>query len=102
MLTQYKNEYMLINDQKSIMTGGDDTISMTSTLIPTASTSTGNEKSNNNTTTTTTLPKRSNSVNQLCRRISTSIKRSLSEGRQSRRESRREKRPQDGKTNPME
>jgi hypothetical protein len=91
MLTQqYKKEYMLIQNQKS-MTIDDDNSSMASTLIPNT---TSYEKS--------MLPKRSNSVNRLCRRISSSIKRNFQEGMQNRKESRKEKRPQDGKTNPME
>ena len=92
MLQQYhnKNDYMLVQDQKTIMSIDDsDNISMATTMISNAY-----PKSS-----PTSLYGRSSS---LCRRISTSIRKNLHDTLQSKRESKREKRPQDGKTNPME
>ena len=89
-MLQTKNEYTLIQNQNFF---ADDSMSIASTLV------TSNQPEH---TDKVTGRQRSTSINSLCRRISTSIKRNFSDGGKSRRETRREKRPQDGKTNPME
>lgn len=106
-----KNEYMLINDQKSLKS---DSMSIASTLVPT-NTDISHDKAYSMSTSSSRRgdsitynrsPTSSSSINVLCRRISSSIKRNFQDNMQSRREARREtrreKRPQDGKTNPME
>lgn len=96
-----RNDYMLIQDQKSM---ADDNMSIASTLAPTHQ-SHHTDKGFNSVTrspSTGSSCDRSSSINSLCRRISTSIRRNFQDNGKSRRETRREKRPQDGKTNPME
>lgn len=90
---------MLVQDQK--LMNEDDNMSIASTLVPTHQPQ-HIDKSSALSRSPSVSRDRSTSINSLCRRISTSIKRNFSDGGKSRRESRREKRPQDGKTNPME
>lgn len=96
-----KNQYMLIQEQKSIK---DDNMSIASTLVSSKHHSSINEKSyavSHCSTKLNSMIYDRSTINSLCRRISNSIKRNY-DGIQTRRETRREKRPQDGKTNPME
>ncbi len=96
-----KNDYMLIGDQRSMT---DDNMSIASTLVPTSTIQHSDKPfySVTRSSSTGSTRDRSSSINSLCRRISTSIKRNFQDNGKSRRETRREKKPQDGKTNPME